>query len=83
MNVSVSLAENDERLLTNGEWRETLDGRYENLRILNARERAAALEVFTRVKLRPPYLPLWSSAVLENGVTRVSRSGNIDLSGGS
>lgn len=82
MNVSVS-AENDERLLTNGEWRETLDERYENLRILNARERAAALEVFTRVKLRPPYLPLWSSAVLENGVTRVSRSGNIDLSGGS
>lgn len=80
MNVSV---ENDERLLTNGEWRETLDGRYENLRILNARERAAALEVFTRAKLRPPYLPLWSSAVLENGVTRVSRSRNIDLPGGS
>lgn len=50
----------------------TCGERYENLRILNTRGRARALEVFTRAKLWPPYLALWSSAVRESGLTRVS-----------
>lgn len=45
LNVS-SLAENSGSPLTNGESRETLDGRYENLRILNARERAGDIRSF-------------------------------------
>lgn len=45
LNVS-SLAENAGSSFTNGESRETLDGRYENLRILNARERAGDIRSF-------------------------------------
>lgn len=70
-------------VLINGSAGETWRGRYENLRILNARGRAQTLELFTPAELCPPYLPLWSSAVPESGLTRVSRSGRIDLSGRS
>jgi len=38
---------------------------------------------FSRAKLGPPYLALWSSAVLENGLTReYLNAANIDLSNG-